>query len=276
MILIEWLQSFAFPGLTFFFKSITFLGNEAFYILILPFTFWLWDREKSISLIYILLPSLLINFWLKELLQMPRPEGLEMIVQTGYGFPSGHAQGSMTLWLSIAILAKKRWMNCLAGMLIVLIGISRLYLGVHYPTDILGGWIIGFLLVWLYFSYVHAFVTSRVSGFSKFNRFILSTLLIFLCMIIYPYHEGISIPAVLWGISIGIIFYPQSQAPKITLINLLIVLVGIIGLILIWAGLKAAFPPQEIFRFIRYALIGIWIVVCIPKIQSLIIVKNYE
>ncbi|HDR03669.1 MAG TPA: phosphoesterase PA-phosphatase, partial [Candidatus Marinimicrobia bacterium] len=120
MYLIEWMQSFATPWLTLFFEAVTFLGDEPFYIVVLPMAYWIWNREKATALIYILLPSLLINALLKELIQAPRPLGFELIVQDGWSFPSGHAQGSMTLWLSIALLADRRWTNWLAGVLIFL------------------------------------------------------------------------------------------------------------------------------------------------------------
>lgn len=155
MNIIQFLQSFQSEGLTSFFKFLTFFGDKEFYIMVLPLFFWLWDKEKAVKLLFILLPSLLINFWLKEIFQTARPLGVALIEQGGFAFPSGHAQGSTTLWLMLALLIRKKWMNIFAVIMIILVSLSRLYLGVHYPIDIFGGLLIGVLLVLIYDKYLY-------------------------------------------------------------------------------------------------------------------------
>src|SRR6185436_699755 len=70
---------------------------------------------------------------------------------TSFGFPSGHAQNAATAWIATAFYFKKRWIWTTAILLISLVGLSRVYLGVHFPTDVLGGWVIGalFACLWL-------------------------------------------------------------------------------------------------------------------------------
>jgi membrane-associated phospholipid phosphatase len=266
MFLIEWMQSFATPWLTLFFEAVTFLGDEPFYIVVLPMAYWLWNREKATALIYILLPSLLINAVLKELIQAPRPVGMALIEQGGWSFPSGHAQGAMTLWLSIALLADRRWLSWFSGTLIFLIGLSRIYLGVHFPVDVAGGWFIGFLLVWLYFSFIRPFMVDWLGRFGDKYRIVFASTLILLLMLIFPHKDAVTILAILWGVTLGIVWYP-SRSPVMDWRQFLIIAFGVVGIIVIWIGLKKALPPELIYRFIRYALIGVWISLAIPWLQ---------
>ncbi len=99
-----------------------------------------------------------LSFALKYLFARPRPdESLHMVMTETFSFPSGHAMSSAVVYLSLAgLLAKiqrqrkvKIFTLAVALLLVFLIGISRIYLGVHYPTDVLGGWSVG--LAWASF-----------------------------------------------------------------------------------------------------------------------------
>jgi len=100
-----------------------------------------------------LLPAYALMLALKGLFGRPRPSGETLTAAYGYSFPSGHAMMSVALYgFLILLLCAKRhkhrklWVTALL-LLIFLIGISRVYLNVHYATDVLGGWFFG--LVWL-------------------------------------------------------------------------------------------------------------------------------
>jgi membrane-associated phospholipid phosphatase len=91
--------------------------------------------------------SSLLNLMLKFIFDRSRPDLWErLVVETSSSFPSGHAMGSAALALAIMYITwntKYRWLAIILGSLYVLIiGISRMYLGVHYPTDVLAGWIV--------------------------------------------------------------------------------------------------------------------------------------
>lgn len=260
---INFLQLLQSDELTSFFKFLTFFGDKEFYIMVLPLFFWLWDKEKAVKLLFILLPSLLLNFWLKEIFQTARPLGVALIEQGGFAFPSGHAQGSTTLWLMLALLIRKKWINYLAVIMIILVSLSRLYLGVHYPIDIFGGLLIGVLLVLIYDKYLYDNLKEFLSAKSAMFKTAVLTIIILFFTIIYPADDAITILAVLWGFSMILIFFDvlKSELPQGILWKLLILTVGIVGIIIIWKGLKAILPPMELTRFLRYALLGVWIAI---------------
>lgn len=97
----------------------------------------------------------LLNVLLKELVQRPRPEDINLVVETGFSFPSGHSMVAMAFFGLLVWLVwhyeKDRTLRlaCCAGFLLIilLIGISRIYLGVHYASDVLAGFCIS--LAWL-------------------------------------------------------------------------------------------------------------------------------
>ena len=260
---INFLQSIQSDGLTSFFKFFTFFGDKEFYIMVLPLFFWLWDKDKAVKLLFILMPSLLLNFWLKEIFQTARPLGVALIEQGGFAFPSGHAQGSTTLWLMLALLIRKNLINILAVFMVILVSLSRLYLGVHWPIDILGGILIALVLVLVYDKHIFDNYKAYLSAKTAMGKAALLTILILFFTILFPADDAITILAVLWGFGIVLIYTDviKSTLPQGILWKLLMLIVGIVGVLLIWKGLKAILPPMEITRFLRYAILGVWIAV---------------
>ncbi len=137
-----------------FFRTITFFGSHRFFMVLLPALFWCVNRAMSARLIVLYLFSTWTNSVAKTMLGQPRPYQLDPSVKIGHqggpGLPSGHAQGTATVFGFIALWARRRWITALAVTLILLVALSRLYLGVHFPTDILGGWFLGLLILFAF------------------------------------------------------------------------------------------------------------------------------
>lgn len=98
------------------------------------------------------------NYLIKNLVQRPRPTVDRLVSASSYSFPSGHSITAMLLWGTVIVLAGRylrhhpgwRWLlSGLASLWIVVIGVSRVFVGVHYPTDVLAGWLLGFFLLTL-------------------------------------------------------------------------------------------------------------------------------
>ena len=150
-------------GLTTFFKAVTYLGN--------------WQTITLICCVFLVLPKVRLSFGiplsitavlatsiqkaLKTAFHRQRPElSLHLIQQGGYSFPSGHSF-TILIFYGLAIFLCRRYIKdkrianlvtILLSCLIFLIGFSRIYLGVHYPTDVLGGWVLGFSFLMLIIS----------------------------------------------------------------------------------------------------------------------------
>lgn len=110
----------------------------------------LWRRGHRLKTIQLLLGvggAILLNVLLKSVFQRDRPELWERIVtENSYSFPSGHAMASGALALSVVVLlwpTRWRWLAVISSALYTsVIAFTRLYLGVHYPTDVIAGWIV--------------------------------------------------------------------------------------------------------------------------------------
>lgn len=115
----------------------------------------IWKYKASIYLIIVTIISTVFNFLTKNIVLRTRPDHLRLIEETGYSFPSGHAMGSIAFYGFIIFLLSKSKINkylkiflsIIIGLTIFLIGISRIYVGVHYPSDIIGGFLLGYIIL---------------------------------------------------------------------------------------------------------------------------------
>ena len=146
--------------LTIIMKFITNLGSGLILISISLLLFiFVKDKKKGISITINLLLITLINLILKLIIQRPRPDGFNIINESGYSFPSGHSMISMAFYGLLIYLSYKNIKNRILKKticiflftLIILIGISRIYLGVHYASDVIGGFFISiaYLIVFI-------------------------------------------------------------------------------------------------------------------------------
>ena len=167
--LMEWLQAHISAGGISLLSQLSMFGEELLMIVIMGFFYWCYDKEfgKFIGLNF-----LAVNVWnpmIKNVALRLRPYfcsdriDLLRLIDTkadkfdvaaqGYSFPSGHSSGAAAVYGSAALCLKKKWMTVLAFLLPLLVGISRVVVGAHFPTDVLVGWALGalviFLLPWL-------------------------------------------------------------------------------------------------------------------------------
>lgn len=114
--------------------------------------YWCINKKAGQRTIFALCGSLNINAGVKNYVKMPRPIGtdglqsLRIETATGYSFPSGHTQTSTTFWTSMMYLFRKSWIYIIGILMIIGAGISRLYLGVHWPMDVIVAWGFGIVL----------------------------------------------------------------------------------------------------------------------------------
>jgi membrane-associated phospholipid phosphatase len=156
MELIYALQDVASPALDRVMLLVTNLGSEQGYVLLLILGFVVVDARLGRSLAVVFLSGMYLNAVLKLAFSTQRPFEIDPTVARsaaaietapGSGFPSGHAQGAMTFWGTAATFVRRSWFTLLAAVVVALVSVSRLYLGVHLPIDVIGGLAIGMLVV---------------------------------------------------------------------------------------------------------------------------------
>ncbi|MDB5163013.1 MAG: acid phosphatase [Candidatus Saccharibacteria bacterium] len=149
IVLLNYIHSLSTPFLDGFFLFITTIGNVEsilpITILILAYIIYRKQRLNALIVLFGVGGAALANFLLKLIFHRDRPAFWQSaITETGYSFPSGHAMVSCALVLCLIVIlwnTKWRLTAIIAGAsTIILIGLSRLYMGVHYPTDVLAGW----------------------------------------------------------------------------------------------------------------------------------------
>lgn len=152
----EWVLPFRSDTATIIFNALTWLGYGTFFLIALPLVYWLWDRAIAMRLVVLIAITAVINSWLKDYWQDPRPPRdlwLDQRVQDSYGRPSGHAQVSFAMWMWIAYEIKKSWAWVAAIVIVAGVCLSRLYLAVHDIDDILTGLALGgagmVLFIWM-------------------------------------------------------------------------------------------------------------------------------
>lgn len=138
--------------ITFFGSAYWLIGLSIFLLLIIK------NKKIGISISINLGLAALTNFLLKQILQRPRPIGHRIIDESGYSLPSGHSMVSMAFYGFLIYLVYKRIENkhlksfliALLLVLIINIGISRIYLGVHYTSDVIAGFLVAISYLIIY------------------------------------------------------------------------------------------------------------------------------
>ena len=151
--LLEGLRTPFFDGLL---SALTYLGDEVVFIVLALFIYWCVDKRWGCYVLAVSFLSTLLNQFLKIVCQVPRPwvrDPAFTIVEsaragaTGYSFPSGHAANITGTLGSWARFTKKTWLRVLCIVGILAVSFSRMYLGVHYPSDVLFSLVVGIILV---------------------------------------------------------------------------------------------------------------------------------
>ncbi|MBU9721861.1 phosphatase PAP2 family protein [Bacillus alkalicola] len=249
-------------------RVLTFLGDETFYFIIIPFVYWCFSKSFGIRLLYVFLFSVYTNAFLKSIFPITRPiyvEGVNSLyvysaeVGTHFphdSFPSGHAQGSATLWGFMAYWINRPAVWVSAGLLIFLIAVARLFTGVHWPLDILAGVAIAAIIITIY----HIIVEKIVSLPLKW-KLVLAIVVPLIMMVVFRDSEGFSYGGFLLGAGIGFFLeqkYIKMEIPKSWLKRISAYVIGIIVIFVLQTGLKVLFPEMALFDGLRYALIGLW------------------
>jgi membrane-associated phospholipid phosphatase len=267
------------------FGTLTLLGNQEFYLLLIPFLFWCLDRRLGIRIALLYLLGAVLNVGLKDVFDAPRPLALEPTLLTpeeaesieayGYGMPSGHAQYTMTIWLALAFAVKRSWFWVVAVLLSLAIGFSRILLGAHFPDQVLAGWLLGAAIFGLYMV-VHLPLEATLAKLTIPAQLALALAVPLIFVFLHPVADIIAASAVLLGVGLGLVAAPWvgTWTPEGPWSQRLIrYLIGIVVLLALYFGLSLVFPGEGEtlyvpLRFLRYALLGVWITFGAPWLFS--------
>lgn len=155
-VIINWIYTFRSEGVNDFMKAITFFGDGIVLISgILLLLGFIYKKHKisTFNFAVLLVFGTVINLLLKFVYQRPRPDFFPLMFESTYSFPSGHAMNSFIFYACLAYFINRNTKSrkiriytvAFFGLLVLLIGVSRIYLGVHYPSDVLAGYIAGIL-----------------------------------------------------------------------------------------------------------------------------------
>ncbi len=264
------IQTIRSPVLDAFFQGVTFLGNAEFYLLLAPIIIWSVNYKLGARLGILLLLSSYINQALKDLFMQPRPcdprPDVCIDYAEGYGIPSGHSQNAIVFWGVIAHWISRAWAWVAAILLMLLIGLSRIYLGVHFPTDVLAGWAIGIVILSVYLVFGKR-IEAWLGGLSLAVQIFLALSLPILLLAIQTNDVMVQVTGTLAGIAVGValgVRYLDFDAGGLLWKRAVRFLLGVAVVAAIYFGLRIIFPGEgeslyAVLRFIRYGTVGLWI-----------------
>ncbi len=300
ILMILWLQHLdvkVTPVMQFF----TWLGYPQAYMIIVAVIYWSLDRKLGIRMALFLPLLSSINSILKFAIHAPRPywvstEIIAIHASNGFGMPSGHAQAS-TVWLLASSYLRKKWFWIVAILSAFLIGLSRAYLGVHFPTQVITGWTIG-IIVLICFIRLEEKIATWIKGISVSLQllFVLGiTILILLAgimILIFTCHWQMpgqwigkaapylsldtnilryySMAAVagnagsFLGVAIGAILMDKSGNFRVSAkwwVHLLRIILGLACMFLLYTGLQKISPGEEnLIPYVIWRFIGFYII----------------
>jgi len=277
---LSWVVDMRSESLTSFFKAVTWFGYTTFYMIFLSIGFWLWSYRKFTRLAVLIAVSGLLNAYLKDFWQDPRPvfpPSLDGKAAESFGLPSGHAQISATLWIWLCLEMRKGWLWFVGIVMVGLICLSRLYLAVHDVEDILGGLAIAAVLIVGFWNLpLRTYVSSRRP--LRFEPII--ALILFQAALIatWPGPHGAGAAAGLGGFALAWLVGADlarragCRRPDGFVGNAILAVVGIAGLFALYAGAtkvaEAVDPDGWIALYVGTILVGLYISLIPPLIYQ--------
>lgn len=266
------------PVLDFLANLASIVGEQTFVIAVIIYIYWNHDKKKGFTLFSSILLAVLSMGILKAVVRSPRPfqvlesiDGKRLETATGYSFPSGHTTTGAAFYTSLALAFKKRGFSIFCAIMMTLVGLSRLYLGVHWPIDVFAGLLLGTLISFLAKKkldelYDKTETRNRIAlifGLILFaTGLVMSILLNTQSIDEVAFTDLMKILALGAGGYLGFVF-EEKKVDFSTQASLKVqigrYLIGLVGVLLIM-GAKAVIPDSlyAVGGFFRYTLVGLW------------------
>ena len=281
---IQFIQSFSSPLLDFFFQIITQLGNPVFWLIISAYLYWIGKEKASLYLTNLILFTAVFVETLKLFFARPRPEfsgesrrilGIE--TNSKYSFPSGHAAliSSVT-----AFYASRKKLLQTIGMilLIILVGASRLYLGVHFLSDVLAGIVLG-IIVAGFNKHVSRKLDDAKLKLTKLNEEFLILFAFIASILVLTVSQSYTISAMFFGYYVGL-FMIRETGYKCTQLSrqktaLKIVLGFDFIAVFAWLAISSI-EVNFLISYLMFLILGLWVSMLYPLLFERMILKFFK
>lgn len=289
-------QNISSPFMDSFANFASIVGEQTFVIAVMLYILWNLDKNKGFTICSTLLFSVMSMGLLKAIVRAPRPfqvldsiDGKRLATATGYSFPSGHTTTGSSFYSSLAFAYKKRALSILCAVMIVLVGLSRLYLGVHWPIDVFGGLVLGIGITLVAYRKLSSLYENKgkrytfsiiVGSITLVSGLALAILLNAHSVDEVAFTDFMKSLALAGGGYLGFAF----EAKKVNYTveasiqkKLLRYFLGMVGVLAIMA-LKALIPIglYSIGSFARYALLGFWATGLFPFIGKRVLFSDAQ
>lgn len=249
------------------------MGEELFLFTVITLIFWCINKELGCRVGLIYISGSVLNFALKEIFHISRPMGeagirsLRTETAVGYSFPSGHTQNAVSFWLTIILQVRLKWFYAVGTVVICLVALSRIYLGVHTPSDVIGGLIIGG--AWVLAS------NSIFDSATKTGRneiFLVYAIPMLIGMFFFTSEYYFRASGALTGFLAGYLAenrYIRYEVSAPLWVQIIKLACGLAVLLAIKTYVRPLLPDNEAGHFIRYFLMGIWVTLLAPCLFKL-------
>ncbi|AEC01512.1 phosphatase PAP2 family protein [Parasphaerochaeta coccoides] len=273
-------------------NAASFLGESGIIFAIVAFLIWNTDRRKSFVLCINVVAALSLTGIIKAAVRAPRPftvlpeiGGGRLETATGYSFPSGHTTAGAAFYGSLARLWRNRRLSCTCAVAIVLVGLSRLYLGVHWPIDVFGGLVSGLGTTFILSPALLRLFDDKARSIRMGILCGLPLTVISLAMAVLTgagaidsvaFTDLFKILAVSGTAMLGYAWERSvldytTDVPWSLKIGRYICGAAGMGIIM---ALKSVFPPSAFFDWLRYGGMGLWLMGAYPVICARIRIKG--
>lgn len=274
-----WLQANGNPFLDALGKLFHNLGLPIFYMPMLALVYWSLDKSMGRRMLFALVLSLAVHTALKQLLRAPRPYQVSelvipLVTQPGYGIPSGHVSDSIVVWGYVLYRLKRGWLWGLLAIYVAIMAWSRMYVGVHYPQDVLVGLVIGIGVLWTFLR-----IADPLEAFWKglnLQSQIAIVLLHVIVMVSFLFgnDDGMAAAGALLGGGLGYIL--ETHVIKFSVAGspiqrILRYVIGNALTLALFFGLDALFEGQEpadVLRILRYASVTFFAMAAWPWVMG--------
>jgi undecaprenyl-diphosphatase len=244
----------------------------------LSLSYWLWHKKNAQYLIYGLFATVLLNITLKDMFHECRPPVAYWLTQVqSSSFPSGHAQTGLMVWGGLAYYVQHRILSILLLGVGLLIALSRCYLGVHYPHDIVAGSLLGLGMIYLtaWFNKTDCAPMKHLA-LSLQLMMVICLSLLFVILVKDPDKLSLVVPAASVGFWLGCQWekkYLDFSPPQNSKNIIRQISIGLSGIALLYFGLNLGVQSLDTdsswikcAAIVQYFLLGLWIAYGAPAL----------